>query len=452
MEIPVYFFCIGDFETPGLQNIVDHCGGDIYKVTTLSEFTDMLQKWGADKICGEKDYDHDGFSDVEEINGLIYNQSGNLVYTDYQKEDSDDDGLYDWQEVEVEMTVEETVVGKFSSTKYYHKMHSNPMLKDSDGDNTGDAIDIEPLSPNTINVFSSDCYDLVDKYYTKLLEYKGQYMVSEEDLSGSMAEAKRACYRTTLDLMMSWVNACPRPDLVPDKDWLAFCKKFNSVVLSYYQTIDDDELEFMNENWYSILDEDLHYFRTKLNRIPSSFEALINDKENWLLYDKSRTYYHMNDGDFISTNPDYPSYSSYNNLYNLKFVDINGIYEVVVTPKGDISGMSDEELEKHLKDSSNWQIITDDPNNEDPNFKYDPVNMGTYNYCAYDERISGHDAKSDKRAHNILDVYSFYDFANVKGLRYGNSKDERNKNAKDYLEINNNYFGNWEEVFNEENN
>ena len=145
MEIPVYFFCIGDFETPGLQNIVDHCGGDIYKVTTLSEFTDMLQKWGADKICGEKDYDHDGFSDVEEINGLIYNQSGNLVYTDYQKEDSDDDGLYDWQEVEVEMTVEETVVGKFSSTKYYHKMHSNPMLKDSDGDGVDDSCDYAPL-------------------------------------------------------------------------------------------------------------------------------------------------------------------------------------------------------------------------------------------------------------------------------------------------------------------
>ena len=149
MEIPVYFFCIGDFETPGLQNIVDHCGGDIYKVTTLSEFTDMLQKWGADKICGEKDYDHDGFSDVEEINGLIYDQSGNLVYTDYQKEDSDDDGLYDWQEVEVEMTVEETVVGKFSSTKYYHKMHSNPMLKDGDGDGLYDPYDYAPLDAMT---------------------------------------------------------------------------------------------------------------------------------------------------------------------------------------------------------------------------------------------------------------------------------------------------------------
>ena len=131
MEIPVYFFCIGDFETPGLQNIVDHCGGDIYKVTTLSEFTDMLQKWGADKICGEKDYDHDGFSDVEEINGLIYDQSGNIVHTNYQKEDSDDDGLDDNVEVDVMMTCEpiNNEYWNSSSTKYYHKMHSDPAKK-----------------------------------------------------------------------------------------------------------------------------------------------------------------------------------------------------------------------------------------------------------------------------------------------------------------------------------
>ena len=310
MEIPVYFFCIGDFETPGLQNIVDHCGGDIYKVTTLSEFTDMLQKWGADKICGEKDYDHDGFSDVEEINGLIYDQSGNLVYTDYQKEDSDDDGLYDWQEVEVEMTVEETVVGKFSSTKYYHKMHSKPMLKDSDGDNIGDAIDYEPNTRNAFNPFSSSCLNFVEYYYSK-------YYTDDDE------QAIRDCYRLILTRLMVCVHRCRRPDLISDEDWLEFCKQFNRCVREVGE-----------------VDETLHYFRNKINRIPSSFQELIDKKHNWILYSKRKTRYHMNDGDFISTNSDYPSYSSYNNLYNLKFVDINGIYEVIVTPKGDISSTS----------------------------------------------------------------------------------------------------------------
>lgn len=36
-------------------------------------------------LSEERDTDHDGFSDVEEINGLIYNQAGQLVQTNYEK-------------------------------------------------------------------------------------------------------------------------------------------------------------------------------------------------------------------------------------------------------------------------------------------------------------------------------------------------------------------------------
>lgn len=34
--------------------------------------------------------------------------------------------------------------------------------------------------------------------------------------------------------------------------------------------------------------------------------------------------------------------------------------------------------------------------------------------------------------HNKLDVETFYNWGNVKGLLYGNSKDDRNQNGKHY--------------------
>ena len=45
---------------------------------------------------------------------------------------------------------------------------------------------------------------------------------------------------------------------------------------------------------YGTVDEKLHYFRLKLNRTPSSFAELVKNKDNWYLYDKKHTRYHMN--------------------------------------------------------------------------------------------------------------------------------------------------------------
>ena len=164
-NVNVFFFCIGDFETPGIEQIVDDFGGNIYKVTNRSDFTEMLQKWGPTMLSDESHSDNDGFADVEEITGLIYDQSGNLVYTDYQKEDTDDDGLLDCQEVDVMMTCEpiNNEYWNSSSTKYYHKMHSNPMLKDTDGDGYGDEEDLTPMNFEVIPYLDNLC-DLAKKY------------------------------------------------------------------------------------------------------------------------------------------------------------------------------------------------------------------------------------------------------------------------------------------------
>lgn len=78
----------------------------------------------------------------------------------------------------------------------------------------------------------------------------------------------------------------------------------------------------------------------------------------------------------------------------------------------------------------------------DPNFKYDPVNVGTYNYSAYDFEyvtIDGNVKETSEDLHNKYDVYPYLgdkeeynNWGNVPGLIYGNSKDDRNQNGKHY--------------------
>ena len=96
-----------------------------------------------------EDYDNDGddFSDLEEKRGLIYDQAGNKVKTYWQFPDSDFDDLDDNEEVDVELTTV-SIPGKCGNPdtiKYYHKMYSKPMLKDSDGDGVDDSCDYAPL-------------------------------------------------------------------------------------------------------------------------------------------------------------------------------------------------------------------------------------------------------------------------------------------------------------------
>ena len=70
---------------------------------------------------------------------------------------------------------------------------------------------------------------------------------------------------------------------------------------------------------YGTVDEELHYFRLKLNRTPSSFEELVNNKENWYIYTKENTRYHMNncrynESDFNNLKIDYNTYKEYGRM------------------------------------------------------------------------------------------------------------------------------------------
>ena len=220
---------------------------------------------------------------------------------------------------------------------------------------------------------------------------------------------------------------------VSDENWLKFCLFFNECV-----------------NECGTVNEEMHYFRLKLNRTPSSFAELLKDKQNWELYSENNTRYHKNNGYFKSSNPKYRSYSSYNNEYNMKFVDKNGLNEVIVSPKHDLRGMSHDDIYKELNNAYNLVILTADPNNDDENFRYDPVNVGTYNYYASLPSYGSIKGKIASLIHKQYDVSPFYEWGNVKGLPYGNSVDERDANGDFYTHTaNRKVFNDWSIFINE---
>ena len=210
---------------------------------------------------------------------------------------------------------------------------------------------------------------------------------------------------------------------VSDENWLKFCEFFNECVMDY-----------------GSITKELHYFRLKLNRTPDSFKELVDNKDNWYLYDKSHTAYHMNDSikndDFTSSNPKYPDCKDLkNNIYNMKLVDKYGMNEVVVTPI---------DINSDLTKPENWQILTDDYDKakNNPSFKYDPINVGTYNYSAFDfdyVNLDGTIKKSSSSKHNKYDVYPYLggkskysNWGNVPGMIYRNTKKDRDNNKNLY--------------------
>ena len=149
---------------------------------------------------------------------------------------------------------------------------------------------------------------------------------------------------------------------------------------------------------------------------------------------------------FTSANELYPSYSTYGNEYNMKFVDKYGMNEVVVTPDIDLSSKDDEYIKEYLKNPNHWLILTDDYNKalNNPNFKYDPVNVGTYNYSGYEKGVKFVYSNDESRVknsssenHQKFDVRpylggkeSYSNWGNVPGLIYGNTRAQRDKNGE----------------------
>ncbi|MEO3156185.1 hypothetical protein ABHC51_12535 [Ruminococcus bicirculans (ex Wegman et al. 2014)] len=148
-KIPIYFFCIGDFNTSALIGYAQLTGGKVYSAKTAAEINQSCDEIGPKTFVGETDTDGDGFTDIEEMSGLIVSSNCKIVNTDYMKADTDDDGLDDNEEVDVELTKVEVPgkQGNPSTFKYYHHMNSDPSKADTDGDGYCDIQDPDPCFP-----------------------------------------------------------------------------------------------------------------------------------------------------------------------------------------------------------------------------------------------------------------------------------------------------------------
>ena len=148
-KIPIYFFCIGDFNTAALIGYAQLTGGKVYSAKTAAEINQSCDEIGPKTFVGETDTDGDSFTDIEEMSGLIVSSNCKIVNTDYMKADTDDDGLDDNEEVDVELTKVEVPgkQGNPSTFKYYHHMNSDPSKADTDGDGYCDIQDPDPCFP-----------------------------------------------------------------------------------------------------------------------------------------------------------------------------------------------------------------------------------------------------------------------------------------------------------------
>lgn len=114
--------------------------GSFNSGNTQNDVSIFVCEW--DNVDTEGDRDKDGIPDYYETNGMII-QNNNIVFTDPDDEDTDDDGLLDSEEL-IYMDFPEKIFEEDFVVPVWF-MKSNPNLVDSDGDSYNDDEEKSPL-------------------------------------------------------------------------------------------------------------------------------------------------------------------------------------------------------------------------------------------------------------------------------------------------------------------
>lgn len=177
-KVPVIFVCTGNFDKTNIQKIADETGGAVFNLTSIDELGLALNNYDENPLeklftdmdyllidPGFKDSDGDGFSDIEEEYGIV-TSGGRKIQTNPETKHSDNDGLADNEEIDVDKSAEKVIIKGKKVRKAYHHMKSDPTKADSDGDNWSDPyeINVSKTDPLEIDTDKDGMDDYLDDF------------------------------------------------------------------------------------------------------------------------------------------------------------------------------------------------------------------------------------------------------------------------------------------------
>ena len=186
-NIAIHAINVCDSASSILSEISEQTGGTYYVVKTSSEIASVMATLQQKTVSSidMTDSDGDGLYDVYEVNGMKI-QNGQIIKTDPNKADSDNDGVSDFDEIGCAPISE---VVKFAKSEYscvLFKSKSNPLELDSDGDGFPDKY-VETLSTEIYypyddpNPFKSDVTETTLKNDFFSIDYDYKADVAEVD-------------------------------------------------------------------------------------------------------------------------------------------------------------------------------------------------------------------------------------------------------------------------------
>ena len=197
-----------------LSSLATATGGRYYDVDNYHKAAELCKK----KMNLGIDHDHDGIPDDYETNMILYNGT-TLAMNPYLK-DSDGDGLFDNEEVYLDIPPNPngskvTVIGK---------LYSNPTEPDTDGDELDDCIDARPLINDFVKLKSD---------YTSILNANNSSFGGNQDWYTDDAELncvhKNGCgVIATADIMLYLLTKNENFSNQELLNWLSSQNRFNS--------------------------------------------------------------------------------------------------------------------------------------------------------------------------------------------------------------------------------
>ena len=138
-----------------LQNCARDTGGQFFAAKTAEELNAIYSDLSKDNhfdLEGLPDEDEDGLPDEFEVSGLVLSNA-QVIYTDSENPDCDDDDLLDGQEISIDGGKSKTVKvgsadgGYITYSTVVFKYSSDPNNGDADGDGILDVNDSKPCDP-----------------------------------------------------------------------------------------------------------------------------------------------------------------------------------------------------------------------------------------------------------------------------------------------------------------